>query len=244
MKRFKESSFVSLVAVFAAFSIVCDSLMGPFLEISNVWYSWIFIAEPINGIVLGPFAGFFSSFIGVMVGHSIYFRDPAEFLFTLGATIGAMISGLIFRGKWKIPLIYYLVLLGVYFLTPASWELPLWGMWDVYLAFGCLLFLAVAVRKWRGFWDIRSAGFRLLYIVALCAFIGLEADVLFRIFILVPCQTYWIVYSLDVTALQWLWAAGAVETSVKAAISIMVNILVTPSLIMAVRKMGLSFFED
>ena len=244
MKKLKESSFVSLIAVFAAFNIVCDSLTGPFLDISGIWYSWIFIAVPINGVILGPYAGFFSSLIGVMVGHSIYFRGAPEFLFTLGAAIGAMISGLIFKGKWKIPLIYYLALLGAYFITPVSWQLPLWGMWDVYLAFACLLFLIVAMRRWKGFWDTKSAGLRLLYIVALCTFIGLEADVLFRIFILVPCQTYRLIYALEVSTLQWWWAAGAIETSVKAALSTLVSTMITPPIIMAVRKMRLRFFED
>jgi len=244
MKKWKEASFVSLIAVFAAFNIVCDSLMGPLLDISGVWYSWIFIAEPLNGIILGPYAGFFSSFIGVMVGHSIYFRGPPEFLFTLGAPIGVMISGLIFRGKWKIPLIYYLALLGAYFVTPVSWQLPLWGMWDVYLAFGCLLALVVLMRKWKGFWDTKSTGVRLLHIVALCTFIGLEADVLFRIFILVPGQTYQSIYALDISELQLWWAAGAIETSTKAALSILVNTMVTPSIIKAVRKMRLRLVKD
>jgi len=244
MKKWKEASFVSLIAVFAAFNIVCDSLMGPLLDISGVWYSWIFIAEPLNGIILGPYAGFFSSFIGVMVGHSIYFRGSPEFLFTLGAPIGVMISGLIFRGKWKIPLIYYLALLGAYFVTPVSWQLPLWGMWDVYLAFGCLLALVVLMKKWKGFWDTKSTGVRLLHIVALCTFIGLEADVLFRIFILVPGQTYQSIYALDISELQLWWAAGAIETSTKAALSILVNTMVTPSIIKAVRKMRLRLVKN
>ena len=238
MEKLRESWFVSLIAVFAAFNIVCDSLMGPLPNISGVWFSWIFMAEAINGIILGPYAGFFSSFIGVMVGHSIYFRGSPEFFFTLGAPIGAMISSLIFRGKWKTVLFYYLALLGAFFVTPVSWQLPFWGMWDVYLAFGCLLFLIVAMKKWKGFWDTKSTGVHLLHIVALCTFIGLEADVLFRIFILVPCQTYQIIYALDVSKLQLWWAIGAVETSTKAALSTLVTMMVAPSIIKAVRKMG------
>jgi len=244
MEKLKESSFISLIAVFAAFNIVCDSLMGTPLPFSGVWDSWIFIAEPINGIILGPYASSFSSFIGVMVGHSIIPRDSSEFLFTLGTPIGAIISGLIFRGKWKIALIYYLALLGAYFLTPVSWQLPLWGMWDVYLAFGCLLSLIAVMRKRKGFWDTKSIGVRLIQIVALCTFIGLEADVLFRVFILIPCQTYRSIYVLDVEKLQLWWAAGAVETSTKAALSTLINIMVTPSIIKAVRKMHLRLDED
>jgi len=244
MERLKKSSFVSLIAVFAAFNIVCDSLMGsPLLPFSGVWYSWIFMAEAINGIILGPYAGFFSSLIGVMIGHSIYFRGSEEFLFTLGAPIGAMISGLIFRGRWKAASIYYLALLGAYFITPIAWQLPLWGMWDTYLAFGCLIFLTVAARKWKGFEGTKSTGLRLLQIVALCTFIGLEADVLFRIFILIPCQTYQII-APDIAILQGWWAAGAVETSTKAALSTLITTMMAPPIIKAVRKMGVNLVED
>ena len=83
-----------------------------------------------------------------------------------------------------------------------------------------------------------------MHIVALCTFMGLEADVLFRIFILVPCQTYQSIYALDVGRLQYWWAAGALETPTKAALSILVNTMVTPSIIKAVRKMGLTLSED
>jgi hypothetical protein len=244
MEKLKKSSFVSLIAVFAALNIICDSLMGPPLPFSGVWYSWIFMAESINGIILGPYAGFFSSLIGVIVGHSIYVRDSTEFLFTLGAPIGAMISGLIFRGKWKIALIYYLVLLGAFFITPISWQLPFWGMWDVYLAFGCLLVSVFVMEKWKGLWNTKSTSVRLLYIVALCTFIGLEADVLFRIFILIPCQTYRVFFDFDVNVLQSIWAVGAVETSTKAAVSTLVSMMAVPPIITAVRKMGLAFSED
>lgn len=244
MKRLKESSFVSLIAVFAAFTIVCDSLMGPLLNISGVWYSWIFIAEPISGIILGPYASFFSTFIGVMVGHSIYIRGSAEFLFTLGAPIGAVISSLIFRGKWKIALIYYSALLGAFFVTPVSWELPFWGMWDVYLAFGCLLVSVVILKRRKDLWNTKSTGVRLLYVIALSAFIGLEADVLFRIFILVPCQTYQLIYALDVSGLQSWWAIGAVETSMKAALSTLISMIVAPPAIKAARQMGSVLLEN
>jgi len=244
LEKLRESSFVSLIAVFAAFNIVCDSLTGPLLDISGVWYSWIFIAEPINGIMLGPYASFFSTFIGVMVGHSIYIRHSAEFLFTLGAPIGAMITSLTFAGKWKIALIYYSTLLGAFFLTPVSWQLPFWGMWNVYLAFVCLFILVVIMKKWKHLWDTKSDSVRFLCIIALCAFIGLEADVLFRIFVLVPCQTYQAFFGWDVDILQSIWTVGAVETSTKAALSTLISMIVAPPIIKAVRKMGLTISED
>jgi len=232
-----------LIAIFAAFNVICDSLVSSPLPYSGVWHSWIFILEPLTGIILTPLASFFSVLIGVMIGHFVNFLDVYEFLFTLGAPIGAMISSLIFRGKWSIALIYYTALLGAFFVTPVSWQLPFWGMWDVYLAFICLLITSVMVKKWKTLWNTWSSS-RLIYILALSTFIGLEADVLFRIFILIPCQTYQLFYNLDVNALQGIWILGAVETSTKAALSTIITATVGLPIITAIRKMGLNILED
>ena len=243
MRKVEKSTFVSLIAIFAAFNVICDSLVSSPLPYSGVWHSWIFILEPLTGIILTPLASFFSALIGVMIGHFVNFLDVYEFLFTLGAPIGAMISSLIFRGKWSIALIYYTALLGAFFATPVSWQLPFWGMWDVYLAFICLLITSVMVKKWKTLWNTWSSS-RLIYILALSTFIGLEADVLFRIFILIPCQTYQLFYNWDVNALQGIWILGAVETSTKAALSTIITATMGLPIITAIRKMGLNILED
>ena len=243
MRKNEKSTFVSLIAIFAAFNVICDSLVSSPLPYSGVWHSWIFILEPLTGIILTPLASFFSALIGVMIGHFVNFLDVYEFLFTLGAPIGAVISSLIFRGKWSIALIYYTALLGAFFVTPVSWQLPFWGMWDVYLAFICLLITSVMVKKWKTLWNTKSSS-RLIYILALSTFIGLEADVLFRIFILIPCQTYQLFYNWDVNALQGIWVLGAVETSTKAALSTIIAATVGLPIITAIRKMGLNIPED
>jgi hypothetical protein len=237
LNNWKHASYVSVVAIFAALSIVSDSLIGPFQDISSVWRSWIFLIEPINGILLIPSASFFSTIIGVLAGHSVFFRGNAEFLFTMGAPIGAAVTSFLFRRKWKIPMIYFIVLLGAYFLTPVSWQLPFWGMWDVYLAFGCLILMVVIMIRWKNLWRTQPTGINLLLIIALSAFIGLEADVLFRIFILVPGQTYHIIYGLSVGELQAWWAVGAVETSIKASLSTIVSVVIVPSVLRAVQRM-------
>jgi hypothetical protein len=237
--QMKKSHFVSLVAVFASFNVVCDSLMGLPWVSSGVWYSWIFIAEPITGIVLGPYAGFLSSLIGVMIGHFIYFRGPYEFLFTLGAPIGAMISGFLFRRRWKTVLTYYTVLFAIYFITPVAWQLPVWGMWNVYLAYASLLVVTVIMVKKKS-WNLDSKG--LLHAMVMCAFIGLEADVLFRIVVFIPGQTYKLFYDYSVETLRLVWMEGAAETPIKVALSTLVTAIVGPPVIRAVKKMKL--FSD
>ncbi|MEM3770074.1 MAG: hypothetical protein QXG76_02665 [Candidatus Bathyarchaeia archaeon] len=239
MAKLEKSTFIALISVFAAFNIICDSLIvPPILPYSGVWYSWIFISEPLTGILLGPWAGFLSNFVGVMVGHFINYVDVYEFLFTLGAPLGAMISALAFRRKWGIVLTYYLALLGGFFAAPVSWQLPFWGMWDVYLAFVTLLFLAVITSKWKSLWNAKSKK-SLIYILAFSVFIGLEADVLFRIFIFVPCQTYNLFYGYGANELQAIWALGAVETPIKVSLSAVITATVGPPIIDAVRKLKL-----
>lgn len=201
------------------------------------------MVTPISGILLGPYAGFLSSFIGVMVGHSMVFRGSEEFLFTLGAPLAAMISGFLFRGRWREVLICYLAMLGAYFATPVAWQLPLWGMWDVFLAFGCLLAIVIAVQKWRSVWDLKART-SILYILALCTFIGLEADVLFRIFIFIPGQAYDWIYGYSVSYLQVIWGVGAIETPIKVALSALVTTIIGPPIILAARKVGLTFAKS
>lgn len=237
-KKPNNSARVALIAILASFNVVCDSLIGlPFFS-SGVWYSWIFISEPVTGIILGPWAGFSSSFIGVMIGHFIYFRGTEEFLFTLGAPIGTMISAFVFRGKLKTVLTYYVVLICIFFATPISWQLPLYGMWDVYLAMALVLATTCFVELRRKAWNVQS-NTGLLRVAAMSAFIGLEADVLFRIFIFVPCQTYQLFYGYDETVLNAIWTLGAIETPVKVMLSTIVTMVVWVPIIIGVRKLNL-----
>jgi hypothetical protein len=241
LEKLKKPTFISLISIFAAFNIICDALIvPPFLPYSGVWYSWVFISESLTGIVLGPLAGFLSTFIGVMIGHFINYVDAFEFLFTLGAPLGTMISALVFRRQWGIVLAYYFALLAGFFAAPVSWQLPFWGMWNVYLAFGTSLLLAFITTKWKSSWDTESK-IRLLYILAFSTLIGLEADVLFRIFIFVPCQTYTLFYGYGVGELQAIWALGAVETPIKVALSAIITAIVGSPTISVMRKMNLSF---
>jgi len=234
----RKSRFLALITVFASLNVVCDSFVGIPQFTEGVWYSWIFMIEPLTGIVLGPYAGFLSTFIGVIMGHFIFFRGTHEFLFTLGAPIGAMVSGFLFRGRWKSILTFYTMLLGIYFITPIAWQLPIWGMWDIYLAYASLL-VSIIVMVRKDSWKLRSRR-DLLYAIVLCAFVGLEADVLFRIFVLVPCQAYRIFWqNIDVIILRLWWVAGAAVTPIQVALSVLVTTTVGIPLIKIMRKTGI-----
>jgi len=220
----RRSHAIALISIFAALSAVCDSVAGLPQLSSGVWYGWIFVIEPLNGIILGPMAGFLSTLVGVMVGHSVYLRGEAplyEYLFTIGAPLGAMVSGLIYKKRCRLVFAYFTVLLAAYFLTPVAWDLPIWGVWNTLLAFAVLCVICVFLIRLDGrrLWE-RS------YILPMSAFIGLEADILFRIFLLIPCQTYRLFYGFSVETLQAIWVAAAFITPIQVAISMIVTTLV------------------
>ena len=227
----KRKRILPLIIIFASLNVVCDSLVGLPQFSSGVWYSWIFIIEPITGIILGTYAGLLSTVIGVMIGHFIYFRGFHEFLFTIGAPIGTMVSGLIFRGKWKTVFIYYTALLVAYFITPIAWQLPIWGMWNTYFAYLCLVILTTLGRN-----VLKLESNKPSYALALSAFIGLEADILFRIFIFIPCQTYQLFYGFTVEALQLIWLTAAFVTPVQVAMSALATVILGPPVIKALKN--------
>ncbi|UCH32139.1 MAG: hypothetical protein JSV05_01745 [Candidatus Bathyarchaeota archaeon] len=228
-----ESKTLALIIIFAAFGVVCDVFVLPGLS-AGIWFGAIFLISPITGIVLGPYSGFVSTLMAVMIGHWLVPRETNfEFIFTLGAPVGSMISGFLFRRKLKRVIIFFTVLLVGYFITPISWQLPLWGMWDTYLAYALLLVIGVIVSI-KGPEELR-----LLSPYALSAFVGLQADVLVRIFILVPLQTYHHFYGLSAETLIAIWTFPApIITPFKVLLSTFMATLLTPQILRIMEKNG------
>jgi len=225
----RRNQTIALIAIFAALNAVCDSIAGLPQLSSGVWYGWIFLIEPLNGIVLGPLAGFLSTLLGAMIGHSVYLRGEAplyEYLFTLGAPIGAMISGLLYQRRWKLTFIYFTVLLVAYFVTPIAQALPIWGIWNTLLAFAVLCFLGIFSIRLGDKWLSEK-----IYALPIFAFIGLEADILFRIFLFIPCQTYQLFYGFTVETISAIWIAAAFITPIQVAISMAMTTVVGPRIL-------------
>ena len=220
-----EVRTLSLIAIFAALGVVCDGVVTPGFS-AGVWFGWIFLVSPIAGIVLGPYNGFISTLIAVMIGHSLFPRDTVyEFIFTIGAPVGSMMSGFAFKGQLKRLFAFYTVMLGTYFATPVSKYLPIWGMWDCYVAYVILIILGVILIV-RGFDETKR-----MSPFAVSAFLGLEADVLLRIFILVPCQGYRVFYGLTPELLKATWTVPApLITPFKVLLSTFIVTLIGPQI--------------
>lgn len=218
-----KSHMVALVAVFTALAVVLDSI--PIIPgfYSGVWDSWLFLLSPLVGVLLGPSAGAMSVLAGSFIGHLVYFRDPFELVFMMGAPVGAGIAGLVYQRKWKRVLVTYLLLLLAYFISPISWELPLIGVWDTVAGLGLVLIFIThaSVNRWSEASNLSTVLYLLFATV-----IGLESDILVRIFILIPCQTYWIFYGFTVNELQILWLGAGFVTPLKVAMAALVGVSV------------------
>ena len=206
------SRSITFTAIFAAMIAILDSI--PIIPgfYSGIWDSWGFMLSPIVGIMLGPVLGAIAVGLGGLVGHLIYFRDPLELLFMLGAPVGAGIAGLVYQQRWRSAFTIYSLLLLGYFITPVTWLLSLWGIWDVLLGFTLVLsFTVLSSFNKLDTGPLSSTISKL----ALATVIGLESDILVRIFILIPGQVYWFFYGLPVEELQLMWLVAGVITPLK-----------------------------
>ena len=222
---------ISVVIVFAALTAMSDSVSGiPQLH-SGVWYSWVFLMVPVNGIILGPFNGSVATLLGVFVGHFLYFRGVEEFLFAIGAAVGSAVCGFIWTRRVLPSVLFYTLALVSYFATPISFSLPVWGMWDTYCAYLVTLLVGLSRTKSRGSDESRPRVW-----VAFSSFIGLEADVLFRIFLFIPVGTYRSIYGFPVEILQEIWVLSAVSTPLQVAMGVVFSYLVVPPTLRFMRE--------
>jgi len=226
-----KSQRVATIAMFSVLSVVLDSIVTPGFS-AGVWFGWIFLMSPLNGITLGPIDGFITTLVSVMIGHTVVFRESVfEFIFTLGAPIASLIAGLVYKQRKSNVILYFIFLLGAYFLSPISSNLPIWGMWDVYVTILILIIWGLNEQKYKFFNNQRNR-------LALASLAGLEADILFRIFILIPCRGYSIFYGLTPEVLVAIWAIPApLITPFKVTISTIFTVILIPKLIKQVENL-------
>ncbi|MGB9134061.1 MAG: hypothetical protein WCC63_00510 [Candidatus Bathyarchaeia archaeon] len=229
MQRTRE---IALVVVFGALHTLLSLLPG-------VWRSLMILILPLEGIVLGPTRGFLAGFIGFGAGWTLRPRGE-PIVFGLAEPVGALCAGLMIRKKWYYVVLIYALMLTAFFLHPVTTSIPLWTLWDVYAALGCILVFGllsygkqISVKADRS--GRKTA--RLSLILASAAFIGIEADVLVRIFIFVPLNFYEVMY--PAAWLPEIFAVGAFQTPLEAFLSVAATVIIGVPLLDRLSKTGL-----
>ncbi|MBX5327372.1 MAG: hypothetical protein ACQXXH_02215 [Candidatus Bathyarchaeia archaeon] len=222
----RQSVAVALVAVFGALHTVLSMFPGPV-----GFRSWIILIVPLEGIILGPVLGFSAGFIGYFLGWFIRPR-PEPMFFGLGEPVGALGAGLIAQRKWLHALLLYGMMLLGFFAYPLTASLPLWALWDIYIAFVCIFLFALLSRRMK---MTATSVQNLPALLGFAAFIGTEADVLARIFMLVPLNGYqrW---GVPAYVLPDIFVLGAFQTPVEAVISVIATIIIGVPLVKTLQR--------
>jgi ECF transporter S component (folate family) len=169
---------LALVAIFAALYYVL-SLIAPInipTGVGNLTISFAALIASVIGLVLGPYLGITSAFLGAFVSWVLPPSGGSLFglPFMLAPALNALVTGLIFYKKWKRGFAVFGVLIVAFLFTPPIW--PVTENWLPAIAvlfdkiFALLLILPVALFAKKLSIGKASLFFFLLF------FIGNQAD--------------------------------------------------------------------
>jgi predicted membrane protein len=221
----RKSRFLTLISLFSALHAIFVLIPLPFRSL-------MVIIQPLEGIILGIYGGFLSALLGSIVGRIIRPMEGLLPIFGITAEpIGALVSALFFRKKWKHVFLIYLFLLLGYFIHPLGRILPAWCLWNTYIAFILTFISPLFLKKIKE----ETNSKKLAFLLALTSFIGIEADALVRIFILIPVGFYSLM-GIPEEALVPIWIAGAIQTPIEAILSIIATIILGIPLIKILKE--------
>ena len=209
--------FVATVSVFAALHVIMDVGMYPFRR-------WAIYIEPLEGIMLGPKIGLLTALIGASISRGIVGANLLSFVYGMTAeSIGVVIAGLLAKGRWKIPLGLYAIMLTSFYIHPFGRSMPIWTMLD------CLggLVLIYPTARLSGYvlGEKINAG-KLTLGVLLISFVATVGDSLTRVFLLVPAGLYRMEFP-TFEALYHVFIIGAAGSYIEDAVVSIVSVLVS-----------------
>jgi uncharacterized membrane protein len=220
-----KSLKTAIIGIFAALHVTLYLLPSP------LWRNWAVFLEPIEGIILGPYAGFLAATIGSSLGRVIR-PDPLWMFGVVAEPLGVLVAGFLAKGKWKPVAAIYAIMLGAYFIHPFGQMLPLWTILDIPLAL-ILIYPTAKVGKFV----YEKNSLHLTLASALIFFVGTVTDSLTRVFLLVPVGLYKFFPDLSFEVLRdYVFVPGAALSFFEDGLAIIMSILIGVPLIVALRK--------
>ncbi len=221
----RKSLWVALTAVFAALHATLYCVTPEFL-----WRNWAIYLEPLEGIILGPVAGFNAALFGSLLGRTIK-PDPTFFIFgVIAEPVGVLVCGLLAKGKWQVALPVYAAALAAFFAHPLGRWLPLWTVADTVAAL-VLIYPVARIGRWVSETNAKKLAASLLLI----SFIGIATDALVRIFLLVPGGLH-MLFAPDPQMVYGIFVAGALDSFIEDALVVTVSFVVGIPLLTALQK--------
>jgi hypothetical protein len=222
MKRLSTKN-IAFVGVFAALHVIL------YFMSFGLWRNWAIYLAPIEGIVLGPWAGFSAALIGSVVARAI--KPVDVWMFGIVAEpLGVLAAGFLAKGRWKPVIAIYAVMLTAYFVHPIGRWLPLWTILDILLAFA-LIYPVAKMSKNLFEENVK----RLPISLVLVSFIGTVTDALTRVFLLVPAGFY-VFFGWPPEVIYSIFVMGAVDSYIEDVLVVIVSLVVGVPLLLALRR--------
>ena len=218
-----SARLAAFVGVFAALHVVL------YFMSFGLWRNWAIYIEPIEGIVLGPWAGFLTAFIGSVLGRAL---KPIDlWMFGIVAEpLGVLAAGFLAKGRWKPVMGIYAVMLIAYFAHPFGRWLPFWTILDILLAL-VLIYPAARLSK-----QLYEENVKLLPAsLALLSFVATVTDSLTRVFLLIPVGLY-NVFGWPPEAVYYTFIEGAAASYIEDALVVITSLLVGVPLLIALKR--------
>jgi uncharacterized membrane protein len=216
---------VAFAGVFAAFHAALYLISPAFL-----WRNWAIYLSPIEGMVLGPWAGFITALIGSTIGRTLI-PSPLWMFGIISEPLSVMSAGFLTRDKWQPVIALYVVMLAAYFISPFGQSLPLWPMLDTAAAF-CLVYPAAKLSK-----NLFSENLNLLPVsLVILSFITVATDGLTRVFLFIPAGLYHSVLGLSPAAAAVAFVGGGVDSFIEDAFVVLIALVVGVPILLALRK--------
>ena len=224
MTRFSTKT-VAFIGVFAAFHATLYLISPPFL-----WRNWAIYLSPIEGMVLGPWAGFISALIGSTIGR-VLLPSPLWMFGIIAEPLSVMTAGFLTRGKWQPVIALYAVMLTAYFVSPIGQSLPLWPMLDTIVAV-CLVYPAAKFGK-----NLFSENLELLPVsLVIVSFVTVVTDGLTRVFLFIPAGLYSSVLGLSPDATALAFIAGGIDSFIEDALVVLITLFAGVPILLALRN--------
>jgi hypothetical protein len=184
---------------------------------------------PIEGIILGPYAGIVSAFIGSTVSRAIKPTDLWMFGI-IAEPIGVLASGLLAKRSWKPLTVLYALMLAAYFIHPFGTWFPIWTILDVLI--GLILIYPICKLFKSPYMEEPK---RLTILIPMIAFISIVTDALARIFLLIPVRLYELL-AWTPEVVYYIFLFGAIDSFVEDILVVAVSFIVGIPLLMALKK--------
>lgn len=199
---------LALIAIFAALYYIL-SLITPYIPAigaPDIKISLEALIATIFGIVLGPYLGCATAFLGAFVSFALppVGMAPTALPFLLSPPINALVSGSIFYKKWKLGFAAFAVLIIAFLFTPPvqplteNYTVAAAVLFDKIIA----LFLILPLVK---FAKRLSTPKKVAIFYFLLAFIGNQADNMWGSFIFATPIAYNGIYGMDVATVRYLF---------------------------------------